>query len=129
MKKLTDNLSYVFTNNALLTHALTHRSHTDKSYERLEFLGDRVLGLAVSDLLYSAFPDYNEGQLAKHYTALVREETLVLVAQKIDLLPHIRLGKSAPTQTELPPSIMADVMEAILGAIFLDAGFETVGDL
>jgi len=120
-------IGYVFSDPALLETALTHSStQNDKSdNERLEFLGDRVLGLAVADLLFAAYPDEAEGSLAKRHTGLVQQEALVSVAQSIGLAEHLKLSageiKSGGHKKE---KILADAVEALLGAIYLDGGFK-----
>lgn len=126
MDQLLKTLNITVNEPQLMDCALTHKSHPAASdYERLEFLGDRVLNLSVANLLYKTFPEYTEGQLAKHHAALVREETLAQVAQTWELEKVVKLGKSAQEEDGPRPSILADVVEAILGAIFLDQGFET----
>ena len=89
--------------------------------ERLEFLGDRVLSLAMADLLLRRFPQEREGQLARRHAALVSAKTLVEIAQTIGLRDHLIGYRGAPPAT---PAILSDMLEALLGAIFLDAGFE-----
>ncbi len=92
---LETRLGYVFRDPALLTEALTHTSATNArqaDYERLEFLGDRVLGLAVAAILIDAYPDAPAGELARRLNALVRYETCAEIATALDLGPHIRLG-------------------------------------
>lgn len=113
-----------------LTHALTHKSHpAAKNYERLEFLGDRVLNLSIAEWLFETYPEYSEGELAKHHAALVREETLAQVADAWELNGFIRVGNSAKAQEQLPPSILADAVEAILGSLFLAVGFKILKDV
>lgn len=120
---LSQQLGTTFTSNVLLTQALTHSStQADAHYERLEFLGDRVLNLVMAELVYQEFPDDAEGQLAKRHAALVREDTLIKVAEKIELAQHIQLG--AGEQGEVTPSVLADVMEAVLAVIYLEQGLE-----
>lgn len=127
---LTTLLNINLSDNTLLTQALTHKSHPDSTdYERLEFLGDRVLNLSVATMLFNKFPDYSEGELAKHHAALVREETLADIAKIWQLDTHIRVGKSAQTEGNLQSSILADVVEALLGVIFLDTDFKTAADV
>ncbi len=91
--------------------------------ERLEFLGDRVLSLAMADLLLRRFPHEREGDLARRYSALVQAQTLAEIAQAIDLGQDMRLGDSEAQSGAVRPTILADALEAVLGAIFLDAGF------
>ena len=115
-------ISYSFNQPQLFSKALTlARGNKSAQYERLEFLGDRVLGLIVSDMLLKHYPREKEGDIAKRFTALVREETLALVARQIGL-PEQLITKEDELRSN--DSILSDVMEAVLGAIFLDAGFE-----
>jgi ribonuclease-3 len=126
-------LDYTFTRPELLAEALTHRSALDRQpdrkaafphgNERLEFLGDRVLSLAMADLLLRRFPHEREGDLARRYSALVQAQTLAEIAQAIDLGSDMRLGDSEAQSGAVRPTILADGLEAVLGAIFLDAGF------
>lgn len=100
-------------------------SHHGKSapYERLEFLGDRVLGLVIAEFLYKKFPKEKEGELARRHTALVREETLAEIA--VDMgIPSMLLTKEDELRSN--PSILSDVCEAVLGAMYLDQGLEKV---
>jgi ribonuclease-3 len=125
---LETRLGHAFSDRDLLLRALTHMSGADRrlgTYQRLEFLGDRVLGLAVSELLYRGFPDAPEGDLSRRLAELVRRETCAEIAEAWDLGPHLRLGlgerKSGGRRN---PAILADVCEAVIGAVFLDAGYE-----
>lgn len=117
------------TGEALFRQALTHRSYSPKlNYERLEFLGDALLGAIIGEYLYHAYPDLDEGRLTRMRATLVRQETLVIVAEKLQLHRHVILGvgerKGGGRQRA---SILADVVEALIGAIYLDSGsFETV---
>jgi ribonuclease-3 len=122
---------YVFKDKALLKEALTHRSVAgNPSYERLEFLGDRVLNLCVAAWLYENEPDASEGQLAKRHAALVQEPTLAEIAQEWKIAPYIYFGPGeAHTGGREKPSILADVVEALLGAVFLEAGLQPVQDI
>jgi ribonuclease-3 len=127
-------LGHTFARPELLAEALTHRSALDRqpdlkaafphANERLEFLGDRVLALAMADLLLHRFPNEREGHLGRRYAALVSAATLTEIGTEIDLGPHLRLGDSQAEDT-VRPAILADAMEAVLGAVFLDAGFAT----
>lgn len=135
---LENKLGYSFSNPGLLQQALTHSSavtgrakgQARGDYERLEFLGDRVLGLIVADLLYHRYENADQGHIARRFNALVRKETLADVAQTLDLGPSIIFsdGERAAGGAE-KPAILADVMEAIFGAMFLDGGLEPVNDL
>ncbi|MBE89753.1 MAG: ribonuclease III [Rhodospirillaceae bacterium] len=126
--ELTDILGYKFSNKTLVTEALTHRSRVRTntgSYERLEFLGDRVLALVIADLLLTEFPSEAEGSLAKRFAELVRRETLAEVAGKAGIASHILLGVSEKERGgRESKTILADVCEALLGAIYLDGGLE-----
>lgn len=114
---------------ALYRRALTHGSHGGDTYERLEFLGDRVLGLVVAAWLYERFPAEPEGKMSRRYNALVARETCAEVGRAIALPPHIRLGKQArEDHAQLSDNVVGDVVEALLGAIFLDRGIESATD-
>ena len=120
---MTD-IANLFKNKSLLRQALTLAHHgKTASYERLEFLGDRVLGLVVADMLYTHHPDENEGALARRFTELVREETLAEVAHTLSLPDLLITNENELRQNQ---SILADVCEALLGAIYLDQGLDTV---
>lgn len=117
-----------FARTDLLRKALTHPSAASKpnsSYERLEFLGDRVLGLIVADLLLTHFPQEAEGALAKRLAALVRRETLAGVARDLGLARYLIVAKAEQEAGEAEnPALLADACEAIIGALFLDGGLE-----
>lgn len=118
-------LNHTFANKQLLTQALTHSSTENAHYERLEFLGDRVLNLSIAALLYTNYPQADEGQLAKHHAALVRTETLASMAEELGIAEHIILGQGEEQSGgRTKPNILADVMEALIGALFLDNGYE-----
>ena len=126
---LEERLGYTFREAALLEQALTHSSaisparRTERSYQRLEFLGDRVLGLAVADLLHERFPKANEGDLSRSLNALVRKETCAAIARSLGLGQYLRLGDSeARTGGADKEAIIADVCEAVIGAIYCDGG-------
>ena len=111
----------------LLARALTHRSYANQQgtddYERLEFLGDAVLELAISHVLWEAFPDMDAGDLTKFRASIVNKKSLAGLARKLDLGPFIRLSRGeAHTSGREKNSILADVYEAILGAMYLDRG-------
>lgn len=115
---------YRFHNRQRLDVALTHSSTgADHNYERLEFLGDRVLGLVVAELLYEDFPHETEGDLARRHAALVSGATLAVIADNIELGAVLRLSDSErATGGAKNDNILSDVMEALIGALYLDAG-------
>ena len=127
MEKLQKNIDYHFSDVALLKQALTHRSANKNNNERLEFLGDSILGCVISQELYHRFPLVDEGQLSRLRSSLVRGQTLAKLAKSINLSETLLLGqgelKSGGFRRE---SIQADAFEAILGAIFLDSDYVTV---
>lgn len=127
MEKLQKNIDYHFSDVALLKQALTHRSANKNNNERLEFLGDSILGCVISQELYHRFPLVDEGQLSRLRSSLVRGQTLAKLAKSINLSETLLLGqgelKSGGFRRE---SILADTFEAILGAIFLDSDYLTV---
>ena len=129
MKTLQEKLGYTFQDISLLEHALTHSSYANESRgrytsnERLEFLGDSVLGMVVADHLYRTYPDMPEGELTRTRAALVCEESLVEVAHELDLGSYLRLGKGEELcGGRSRPSIQADAVEAVLAAVYLDGG-------
>lgn len=122
---LCKRLNYTFSNTGLLEQALTHRSKSSTNNERLEFLGDSVLGLTISAELYSRYPETDEGALTRLRARLVRKETLAILAREIELGDYLRLGtgelKSGGFDRD---SILADALEAIFGAAYEDGGIE-----
>ncbi len=133
---LENRIGYRFTDAAMLECALTHISalkgarNRAGSYQRLEFLGDHVLGLVISDMLYRAFPKADEGELSRRLADLVRKETCAEIARSIDLGAAIRLGSSeanAGARTRL--AILADVCESVIGAVYLDGGYKAAESL
>nr|WP_225214112.1 ribonuclease III [Comamonas sp. CMM02] len=124
MQDLQQQLQHDFQNPALLQRALTHRSFSADNNERLEFLGDSVLSLAISSLLYQRLRELPEGDLSRVRSNLVKEGTLHQIAVKLQLSDLLRLGEGeAKSGGKNRPSILADAVEAILGAVYLDAGF------
>jgi ribonuclease-3 len=108
---------------ALFERALTHSSHGDENYERLEFLGDRVLGLVVATWLYEVFPNEPEGKLSRRFNALVARETCAEVARELAVGARLRLGKQARDDGAWESdNVLGDVVEALIGALFLDGG-------
>jgi ribonuclease III len=130
LKQLQTRICYQFAKADLLQEALTHASATYGQphigdYQRLEFLGDRVLGLAIAEQLYQRFPSAPEGELAIRLNALVKKETCAAVARELDIGPHIILGDSeALAGGRRKETILADICEALLGAVYLDGGWE-----
>lgn len=124
---LEQALGYQFRDSALLEQALTHRSHSAHHNERLEFLGDSVLNFVVAALLFRRFGKIDEGDLSRVRASLVKQSSLADIAQRLALSQHLRLGEGELKSGGFRrPSILADALEAIFGAIFLDAGFDTV---
>ena len=117
-------LGYRFQDEGLLELALTHRSAAGGNNERLEFLGDAVLGLAMSEALYSSYPEADEGTLSRLRARLVRRETLEELARELALGELLRLGPGElRSGGHRRPSILANSLEAVLGAVFLDGGW------
>jgi len=113
----------------LFAQALTHRSVSSENNERLEFLGDALLGFVIADTLWERFPDADEGRLSRLRSSLVKRESLALLARRIDLGDYLRLGtgelRSGGYARE---SILADALEAVFAAVYLDQGFEQARD-
>ncbi len=133
---LEERIGFKFTDQTLLERALTHISALGggaariNSYQRLEFLGDHVLGLVISDMLYRAFPKANEGEMSRRLADLVRKETCAEVARAMDLGPALKLGASeSQAGGRLRTTILADACEALIGATFLDSGYQAAEDL
>jgi ribonuclease III len=133
---LEERIGYRFTDATLLDSALSHISalkgsrNRAGSYQRLEFLGDHVLGLVISDMLFRAFPKADEGELSRRLADLVRKETCADIARIIDLGAAIRLGASeANAGGRTRPAILADVCEALIGAVYSDGGFDAAAAL
>ena len=129
MNRLCEKLGYTFQDTRLLETALTHPSfggdHHVPHYQRLEFLGDAVLELAISRYLYFEFPQVDEGKLTRIRAGLVREETLSRAARRLELGRYIRLSVGEDRSGGRDkPSILCDVMEAVLAAVYLDGGFD-----
>jgi len=127
---LQERLDHTFTNPKLLAQALTHRSFSSDHNERIEFLGDSVLNLAVAGLLYERLNELPEGDLSRARANLVKQETLHQVAVTLGLPNLLRLGEGeAKSGGQKRPSILADALEAVIGAVYLDAGFEVASAL
>ncbi len=131
MKQLEENIGYSFKNKGLLTNALTHSSYANEmrhgghSNERLEFLGDSVLSIIVSDYIYKRYPDLPEGELTKIRASLVCEKSLAQFSAELQMGDFLLLGKGEQANGGARrPSILADAFEAVLAAIYLDGGME-----
>lgn len=117
-------IDYTFRRPELLAEALTHRSRSSLNYERLEFLGDSILNFVVSSRLFEIRPGDNEGELSRLRSRVVREEALARAARRLELGEHILLGEGELRSGGwLRDSILADALEAVLGAVYLDGGF------
>ncbi len=125
-------LNYEFRDEVLLGQACTHASLASKrldSNERLEFLGDAILGAVVSEELSDRYPDLPEGDLTRMKSVLVSRETCTRITERIGLDEVIRLGKGVRLQQQIPPSILAALYEAIIGAVYIDGGFEAAREM
>jgi ribonuclease-3 len=134
-KEFEERIGYEFADKTLLEHALTHISALSGksrigSYQRLEFLGDHVLGLVVSDMLFRAYPKADEGELSRRLADLVRKETCADVGRTIDLGEALKLGASEISAGgRRRTAILADACEAVVGAVYLDGGYPAAAAL
>lgn len=127
---LQNRLQHEFSNPKLLIQALTHRSFSSDHNERIEFLGDSVLNLAVAALLYEQLSGLPEGDLSRVRANLVKQDTLHQVAVELGLPDMLRLGEGeAKSGGQKRPSILADALEAVIGAVYLDTGFDAAAEL
>ena len=130
LSSLSSQLEYAFSNEALLTEALTHRSAAAINNERLEFLGDGILNFVIAARLFEQYPDMQEGDLSRLRASLVNKDSPADIAKQLELGEYIKLGsgelKSGGRRRD---SILADAVEAILGAVYLDGGFDTCRSL
>ena len=131
IKDLETAIGYRFNNITLLQNALTHSSYANerwhdslRSNERLEFLGDSILGMVVAEHLYRNFPDRPEGELTRMRADMVCEQSLAAIAEKLELGRHLMLGHGEEAGGRTRPSILADAVESIIAAAFLDGGME-----
>ena len=131
LRTLEEDLGYIFEQPSLLDQAMIHKSFANEAdtpvehNERLEFIGDSVLGLCVAHLLYDFEPSLNEGDMSRIRAYLVKEETLAMLARSLDLGDHLKLGKGELVSGGMEkPSILADSFEALVGSIYLDGGFD-----
>jgi len=128
--KLSRQLGYRFSDLQLLEQALTHRSAGGMNNERLEYLGDAVLGFVVADALYHQFPDASEGQLSRLRSSLVKRDTLAKIAREFELGGYLNLGSGElRSGGHARSSILADGVEAIFAAVYLDGGYAAVREV
>ncbi|MBI32902.1 MAG: ribonuclease III [Gammaproteobacteria bacterium] len=125
-RSLNDKFQYKFNDPKILSRALTHRSHSSENYERLEFLGDAVLDMVLSEALYKHFPELEEGRLSRMRAHLVNQKALAEIARGIELDKHLILGKGERTTGKNRDSILSDSLEALIGGVYIDGGFEKV---
>ena len=124
---ISKELNYEFHDSLLLDRALTHRSSSSINNERLEYLGDAVLGFVIADILFSERNSANEGELSRLRSALVNKNTLALIAKRIHIEDYLNLGAGEKKSGGFRrASILADTLEAIFGAIYLDGGFDSI---
>ena len=127
---LADILPVSPTDLSLYQRALTHGSTGQPDYQRLEFLGDRILGLVIAEILYRRYHDEAEGRLSHRLNALVSGSTCAEIAREIGLPPYVRLGKQARDDgAQQSDNVLGDVMEAVIGALYLDHGLEAARTL
>ena len=128
LRPLEEIIKYNFQDKNLFFKSLIHTSASKEkisSMERFEFLGDRVLGLIISEELFNRYRNLKEGELSKKYSFLVQRNTCAIIAKKINLEDFITLGKSENINKQIKKSILSNIMEALIGAIFLDSNYET----
>lgn len=124
-RELAERIGHAFSQPGLLEQALTHRSHSGLHNERLEFLGDAVLNCIVASLLFDRFPHLDEGDLSRVRANLVKQQSLYEIAQRLELSSVLRLGEGELRSGGFRrPSILADALEAVIGAVYLDGGFD-----
>ncbi|HVX09777.1 MAG TPA: ribonuclease III [Pirellulales bacterium] len=126
-ERLERRIGYAFQDKELLRAALTHASgasHRLRSNERLEFLGDAIMGAVVCEILYRQYPEYLEGDLTKIKSVVVSRQTCAKVSEALGLEKFLVLGKGMTTHPSVPPSLLADVFESLIAAIYLDGGDE-----
>ncbi len=137
LSTLERRIGYAFRDASLAALALTHLSAPTasaqgrvQSYQRLEFLGDRVLGVVVAQMLYEAYPQATEGELSMRLAKLVRRETCAAVAEDWEVGPHVVMGQGeARAGGRKKAAILSDICESLIGAVFIDSGFEAARDL
>tara|TARA_Y100000591_G_scaffold323545_1_gene341541 strand:+ start:666 stop:1328 length:663 start_codon:yes stop_codon:yes gene_type:complete len=125
IKELEDILQYEFKNKDLLHRALTHKSYSKNNNEKLEFLGDRVLGLVISKKLLDKYPDEKEGIIDKKFANLVNKKTCSIIANTLNLKKFVYLGTSNKNLERSGDKILSDCLEALVGAIYIDGGIKS----
>ena len=127
MKSIEHKISYTFKNKDLLNLALTHKSYDKNNNERLEFLGDAILSSIITDSIFKTFNDENEGGLSRIRSYMINKEKLVEIATRISLPPHIKISKYEANKkhNHSSDSILADTVEALIGAIYIDSDWNT----
>jgi ribonuclease-3 len=126
LSELEEQLDYTFKSTRLFTQAMTHSSIKDDEHpsnERLEFLGDAVLGLVVTEYIYKVYPDFDEGELTAIKSVVVSHESLLKIARKLKLKKYISVGKGITKKRTVPASLIANAVEAFIGALYLDGGY------
>jgi len=132
LRQCEQAIGHRFRDRSLLELALTHSSLRDpwtESNERLEFLGDSVIGLSVSEHLFCAFPEHAEGELTRIKSIVVSRPSLAKLGKQLDLKQFLRVGKGIRKRRTIPPSLIANTVEALVGAVYLDAGYESARSL
>ncbi len=129
VRRLQQRIGYEFSHASVALEALTHRSHSQPHNERLEFLGDGVLNLVVAQWLFEQEPQQDEGALSRQRSALVNRDALLEVAQRLELMSLLRLGQGERQGGAARSSILADAVEAIIGAVFCDGGYAAAAQL
>jgi ribonuclease-3 len=130
LERCERRIGYVFTDQELLREALTHASsaeHRLASNERLEFLGDAILGAVVCELLFQRYPEYQEGDLTKIKSAVVSRQSCAKISEALGLQEFLLVGKGVAASQSIPPSLLADVFESLIAAIHLDGGIAAAG--
>lgn len=126
LRKLEKVISYSFKKDHRLITALTHSSVKDEDHpsnERMEFLGDAVLGLVVTEYLYKNYPEMDEGEMTAVKSVVVSSDSLLKIAKEIDLKKYIAVGKGITKKRTIPTSLIANAVEALIGAIYIDSGY------
>ena len=126
LKSLEEKIKYKFNSKEILSKSLTHKSYSDNNNEKLEFLGDRVLGLIISKNLLIKYPDEKEGIIDKKYANLVNKKKCAEISSKINLQKYMFLGDNYKKNNQKHEKISGDCLEALIGAIFIDGGLKNV---